>query len=270
MPGTGQAGFGAAPGAAGRVIEQAGSAAHCPIDRGRIDLAALGTLTCGLYVAASRDAGKRNGCIVNTVVQVGGEPCQISVSISKANLTHDYVARSGALAVSVLVRETPLQFIGIFGFHTGRDFDKFARVRYRDGETGCPLLEEHTLATIEARVRTAVDCGSHATFIADVVASRVVRQGTPLTYAYYHEVKGGRTGRNAPTYAASMAQPRPETIERSRRMKKYVCTVCGYVYDPDAGDPDNGVQPGTPFEELPADWVCPVCGASKDQFDPES
>ncbi len=50
-------------------------------------------------------------------------------------------------------------------------------------------------------------------------------------------------------------------------MKKYVCTVCGYIYDPAEGDPDNGVQPGTPFEELPQDWVCPVCGASKDLFE---
>jgi ferric-chelate reductase [NAD(P)H] len=191
------------------VIEQAGSAAHCRIDRGQIDLAALNTLSYGLYVATSRDGDERNGCIVNTVVQVGGEPCQISLSIAKANLTHDYVRKSGAFAVSVLDRETPLQFIGIFGFHTGRDFDKFARVRYRDGGTGCPLLEEHTLATIEAQVRTAVDCGSHTTFVADVVASRVVRQGRPLTYAYYHDVKGGRTGRNAPTYAASMASPGP-------------------------------------------------------------
>ncbi|MCX6843652.1 MAG: rubredoxin [candidate division WOR-3 bacterium] len=53
-------------------------------------------------------------------------------------------------------------------------------------------------------------------------------------------------------------------------MKKYVCAVCGYVYDPTAGDPDNGIKPGTSFEQLPEDWVCPVCGASKDQFEAEA
>ena len=50
-------------------------------------------------------------------------------------------------------------------------------------------------------------------------------------------------------------------------MDTYECTVCGYVYDPDEGDPDNGIGPGTAFEDLPDDWVCPVCGASKDQFE---
>ncbi|MDP3011762.1 MAG: rubredoxin [Candidatus Hydromicrobium sp.] len=49
-------------------------------------------------------------------------------------------------------------------------------------------------------------------------------------------------------------------------MDKYVCTVCGYVYDPKVGDPDSGIKPGTPFEELPDKWTCPVCGASKDAF----
>ncbi|NQT68903.1 MAG: rubredoxin [Desulfobacteraceae bacterium] len=53
-------------------------------------------------------------------------------------------------------------------------------------------------------------------------------------------------------------------------MDNYVCTVCGYVYDPQQGDPDNGVDPGTKFEDLPDDWDCPVCGASKDDFEVES
>ena len=52
-------------------------------------------------------------------------------------------------------------------------------------------------------------------------------------------------------------------------MKKYVCDVCGYVYDPALGDPDNGVAPGTPFEKLPADWTCPLCGVGKENFSPE-
>ncbi len=51
-------------------------------------------------------------------------------------------------------------------------------------------------------------------------------------------------------------------------MKKYVCSVCGYIYDPEAGDPDSGIAPGTPFEKLPDDWVCPQCGVEKAQFEP--
>jgi flavin reductase (DIM6/NTAB) family NADH-FMN oxidoreductase RutF/rubredoxin len=252
------------------VIEQAGIGAHCQVDRSNIDLAAFNSVTYGLYVVAAREGDKRNGCVVNTVVQVAGEPCQVSVSVSKANLTHDIIVRTGQFAVSVLERETPMPFIGIFGFRSGRDFDKFAHAGYRGGLTGCPILTEHTLAAIEGKVRTAVDCGSHTMFVADVVASQVVSKGAPLTYAYYHEVKGGKTGKNAPTYAASRAATDAESAERSRKMKKYVCQVCGYVYDPAAGDPDNGVPAGTPFEKLPADWVCPVCGAGKDQFEPEA
>jgi rubredoxin/flavin reductase (DIM6/NTAB) family NADH-FMN oxidoreductase RutF len=252
------------------VIEQAGAGAHCEIDRARVDLAALNVLTYGLYVLTVRDGDRRNGCVINTVVQVAGEPCQVAVSVSKANLTHEFIARTGQFAVSVLEQETPLPFIGIFGFHSGRDFDKFVHARFRDGVTGCPLLAEHTLAVIEGKVRTAVDCGSHTTFFADVVASELVRPGVPLTYAYYHEIKGGKTGKNAPTYAATTATKSVESAERNREMKKYVCQVCGYVYDPAAGDPDNGVPAGTPFEKLPADWVCPVCGAAKDQFEAEA
>ena len=251
------------------MIEQAGTGAHCEIDRARIEMAALNVLTYGLYVVTARDGDRRNGCVVNTVVQVAGEPCQVSVSVSKANLTHELIARTGQFAVSVLEQDTPLQFIGIFGFHSGRDYDKFAHAEYRDGLTGCPLLTGHVLAVIEGKVRTAVDCGSHTTFFADVVASELVRPGTPLTYAYYHEVKGGKTGKNAPTYAATTAATNVESSERRKKMKKYVCQVCGYVYDPAAGDPDNGAPAGTPFEKLPADWVCPVCGASKDQFEAE-
>jgi len=235
-----------------------------------LDLESLFKLSYGMCILTSKEEGKLNGCIVNTVVQVAGEPCQVSVSVSKANLTHDMIMKTGQFGVAVLEQDTPLPFIGTFGFHSGREYDKFAHAQYRNGLTGCPLLMEHTLAVIEARVRTAVDCGSHTTFVADAVASEMVRPGAPLTYAYYHEVKGGKTGKNAPTYAATVAAKNVEDSERTKKMKKYVCQVCGYVYDPAAGDPDNGVPAGTPFEKLPEDWVCPVCGASKDQFESEA
>jgi rubredoxin len=52
-------------------------------------------------------------------------------------------------------------------------------------------------------------------------------------------------------------------------MDKYVCTVCGYIYDPEQGDPENNIDPGTKFEDLPDDWVCPICGASKEDFEKE-
>jgi rubredoxin len=57
-------------------------------------------------------------------------------------------------------------------------------------------------------------------------------------------------------------------IEEIVTMKKYVCDVCGYIYDPEQGDPDGGVKPGTAFEDIPDDWVCPMCGVGKDSFSP--
>ena len=123
------------------MIEQAGTGAHCEIDRSKIDLAAFNAITYGLYVVTARDGEKRNGCIVNTVVQVAGEPCQVSVSVSKLNFTHDMIMKTGQFGVAVLEQDTPLPFIGIFGFRSGRDYDKFAHAQYRDGLTGCPLLD---------------------------------------------------------------------------------------------------------------------------------
>ncbi|HDN85414.1 MAG TPA: rubredoxin [Candidatus Aerophobetes bacterium] len=84
-----------------------------------------------------------------------------------------------------------------------------------------------------------------------------------MTYAYYHEVKRGTSPSSAPTYI------KEEKKKEKGKMIKYKCTVCGYIYDPEKGDPDSGIKPGTPFEELPDDWVCPVCGASKDAFEKE-
>jgi len=84
-----------------------------------------------------------------------------------------------------------------------------------------------------------------------------------MTYAYYHEIKGGKAPKSAPTYIK-------EKLEKGDgNMAKYRCTVCGYIYNPEKGDPDNGIKTGTPFEELPEDWVCPVCGASKEEFEKE-
>jgi flavin reductase (DIM6/NTAB) family NADH-FMN oxidoreductase RutF/rubredoxin len=229
--------------------------------------ACLFNLTYGLYVVTSAAEGKGNGQIANTVIQVTADPARIAVALNKENLTHEYVSRSGAFGVSVLARDTPMKFVGLFGFKSGRDEDKMAQVEHREGATACPVVTENALAVIEARVVDRLDAGTHTIFVGDVVAGEVLRDGEPMTYAYYREVKGGKAPKTAPTYHGP---PPAAAKQRSdAKMQKYVCQVCGYVYDPAAGDPDNGVEAGTAFEDLPADWVCPVCGAAKDQFEPE-
>lgn len=223
-----------------------------------MDLQALKKLSYGLYVLTSKDGEKLNGQIANTVFQVTSEPPQLVVSVNKKNLTHEFIKKSRIFAVSILSKETPLKFIGHFGFKSGREKDKFAEVRYKMGKTGAPLILDHTLAHIEAEVVGEMDAGTHTLFVGKVVEAEVVREGEPMTYAHYQEVKGGTTPKTAPSYV----EKPPEV----KKMDKYRCSVCGYLYDPEKGDPEGGIPPGTPFEMLPEGWVCPVCGADKSLF----
>jgi flavin reductase (DIM6/NTAB) family NADH-FMN oxidoreductase RutF/rubredoxin len=225
-----------------------------------VNLKALHNISYGLYVVSSRKGDRLNGQIANTVIQVTSEPPTVAVCINKQNLTHEFISESGVFSASMLSRDTPLSFIGHFGFKTGREVDKLKDINYRLGETGAPIVVDHSLAYLEARVINQVDVGTHTIFIGELVGADVLREGEPMTYAYYHDVKRGTTPKTAPSYIE-------ERKEEVSKMAKYRCTVCGYIYDPQAGDPDGDIKPGTPFEELPDEWVCPVCGASKDQFE---
>jgi len=233
-----------------------------------LDRRALYVISYGLYVVTSHLGEKLNGQIANTVFQVSSEPPRIAVSINKSNLTHEYISKSGVLAVSMLEQSTPMTFIGLFGFKSGRDVDKLSQVKYKMGVTGCPLVTENALAVMEGKVIGNADAGTHTIFVVELVAAEFLREGTPLTYAYYHEAKKGKAPKSAPTYMES-PKPTEQKGEVIPKMKKYVCNVCGYIYDPAQGDPDNGVAPGTAFESLPDDWVCPVCGAAKTEFSPQ-
>ncbi len=249
------------------------------------DPKALWSITYGLYVVTARSGDKLNGQIANTVFQATAEPARVAVSINRNNLTHEYIEKSRAFAVSCLDETTPMEFIGLFGFKSGREVDKLGQAKHREGATGSPVVTENALSVIEARVADKLDVGTHTIFVGEVVAAEVLRPGKPMTYAYYQEVKRGRAPRAAPTYhapeggAGEAAKPAPPSAPDEAAkpaapvpgptMKKYVCDVCGYVYDPAAGDPDGKVPPGTPFENLPTDWKCPVCGASKDEFSPQ-
>jgi flavin reductase (DIM6/NTAB) family NADH-FMN oxidoreductase RutF/rubredoxin len=224
-----------------------------------MDLKALHAISYGMYVVGSRKGDRINGQIANTVVQVSSEPAKISVCINKENLTHEFIKDSGVFTVSILSQDTPLSFIGGFGFKSGRETNKFNGVNYKIGVTQAPIVLDHALAYLEARVINDVDAGTHTDFIGEVVAAEVVQKGEPMTYAYYHQVKRGTTPKSAPSYVS-------ERKETSVKMAKYECNVCGYIYDPEAGDPDSGVPAGTPFEKLPDTWVCPACGAAKSEF----
>jgi rubredoxin/flavin reductase (DIM6/NTAB) family NADH-FMN oxidoreductase RutF len=225
-----------------------------------MDTRALHTIGYGLYIVGSKKGEKLNGQVANTVIQVTSEPPAIAVIINKGNLTHEFIQESRVFTASVLAKDTPLAFIGHFGFKSGRDTDKLKGFNYILGETGAPIVTDHALAFLEAKVNKELDVGTHTIFVGELVGAEILREGEPMTYAYYHLVKRGTTPKTAPSY-------HQERKEVAAKMAKYECTVCGYIYDPELGDPEGGIKPGTPFEDLPDDWVCPVCGADKSQFE---
>jgi flavin reductase (DIM6/NTAB) family NADH-FMN oxidoreductase RutF/rubredoxin len=221
----------------------------------------------GLYIVSSRDDGRLNGQIANALFQVTAEPKTVAVSINTHNLTHQFIETSKVFSASILPQNTPMSLIGLFGYHSGRDVDKFKTTHYKIGKTGAPIVTDHCLGYLDARVIDQISVGTHTIFIGQIEDADLLSSEPAMTYEYYHEIKGGTTPTTAPTYLKS-EEPAP-TKKEEPTMKKYVCTVCGYIYDPEAGDPDSGIAPGTAFEDIPDDWVCPVCGAAKDAFEPQ-
>jgi flavin reductase (DIM6/NTAB) family NADH-FMN oxidoreductase RutF/rubredoxin len=227
-----------------------------------MDKTAFYKLSYGLYVISSRKDEQLNGQICNTAFQVTSEPPTVAVSINKQNLTHEYIQACGKFNVSIISKSTPMPFIGHFGFKCGRDINKFETVNFKLGETGVPIVLDNTVAYIEAEVINQMDCGSHTIFVGQVRDCNVLNSNEePMTYAYYQEVKRGKAPKTAPTYQ--------EAPKKAEQTDKYTCSVCGYTYDPEKGDPESGIKPGTKFEDLPADWTCPVCGADKSKFEKE-
>ena len=168
-----------------------------------IDRRAFRDISYGLYIVTSRDQEKMNGQIINTAIQVTSDPPRLAVIINKKNLTHEFITKSRIFAVSVLEEATPLTFIGPFGFRSGRDIDKFTKVGFKKGVTGCPLVTDHVLSVVEVKVIDQIDLGTHTIFVGDVVNSEVIKDGRPLTYQYYHENLKGKSPPNAPTYSGT-------------------------------------------------------------------
>jgi flavin reductase (DIM6/NTAB) family NADH-FMN oxidoreductase RutF/rubredoxin len=252
-----------------------------------MDLNTFYKIECGMYIVSTAHEGKLNGQIVNAVVQVTAEPPKIAVSLNKQNLTCQLCLKSGVFSVSVLEKDTPMTFIGRWGFKSGRELDKFVGVEYRIGQNGSPIVLEHAIACFEAKVTESIDAGTHMVLIAEVTEAEIIRDEEPMDYVYYRTVKKGLTSKFAATYQAKPAtegqgrgakdagataqDPRGAITARMAVLPlaapaRYRCNACGFIYDPAIGIPDAGIKPGTLFENLPADWKCPVCGAGKDRF----
>jgi flavin reductase (DIM6/NTAB) family NADH-FMN oxidoreductase RutF/rubredoxin len=229
-----------------------------------MDPKALYKIGYGMYVIGARKGEKNNAQIANTVFQISSDPPTLAVSINKKNLTNEYIHESKAYAASVLTVDTPLSFIGQFGFKSGREVNKFEGINYKRGSTGSPIVLDNAVSYLEVKVTQEVDAVTHTIFIGQVVEGEVLNDKQTLTYEYYQQVKRGTTPKTAPSYVEVKKEAPAEP--KAPIAAKYKCHVCSYTYDPAVGDPDGGIKAGTPFEAIPDNWTCPVCGADKSQF----
>ncbi len=203
---------------------------------------AFRALSYGVYILSTWDNGRPTGCTVNSVMQITSSPATVAVSVNKNNYTHDCISQSGMFAVSVLHEQSDPSIIGTFGFSSGRDTDKFDKVKY--SVKGMMPIVDNAAAYIVCSVEKMLETDTHTVFLGKVTDADVLENKPPMTYAYYHNVVKGKTAKNAPTY-----------IEEKTETGKWVCSVCGYVYDGE-----------TPFEQLPDDFRCPVCKQPKSAF----
>lgn len=201
---------------------------------------ALYKLSYGLYVISSTEGGKDVGCVANTLHQVTSSPVQLSITLNKDNYTEQVIARTGKFNAVALTQTVDMDVIRTFGFQSSKDHDKYANLPFARDALGIPYLKDHTAAYLSCKVVSQLDLGTHVLFVGEVVDADVLSEEEVMTYAYYHMVKNGATPKNAPSYQ--------EKSEKSG----WRCTICGYIYE---GDP------------LPADYICPICGAPASVFE---
>ena len=185
---------------------------------------AMFKLSYGLFVLSAKSGEKDNGCIINTAAQVTTSPNRITIAVNKQNYTHDMIQDTKEFNLSILDQTVPFSVFQNFGFQSGREVDKFAAGGYRRSENGLFYLPEHTSAYISGKVVQEVDLGTHTLFLADVTDAEMVSGLESVTYSYYQD------------------NIKPKKQETNK--KGYRCKICGYIYEGD---------------ELPADFICPIC-----------
>jgi len=238
-------------------------------------------LSYGLYIIATELNGKKFGYIGNTAFQITSEPSQILISSHKNNYSTSKILESKKFSISVLKKEVNTSLIGEFGFMSGADIDKFRNIETITSATGAPIIVDSTVAWFDCKVVNFIDVGSHILIIGEVLNSDLLSGEEPLTYDYYREKYKMLAPKNAPTYVEkeklqndkvpdSVIKPEQKDEIRTEKteadLSAYICNICGFQHDPAEGDPAMGIPPGTPFEDLPEDYRCPICNASKDYF----
>jgi len=197
------------------------------------DLTALFNIGYGLYVVTSNDGKKDNGLIVNTVTQVTNTPNRIAVTINKANYSHHVIKQTGIMNINCLSIEAPFKVFEVFGFQSGRNVDKFAGCTPMRSDNGLIFLPRNINSFMSLKVEQYIDLDTHGMFICSITEARVISNVETMTYTYYQ----------------NNVKPKPQTDGK----KGYVCKVCGYIYE---------------GEELPDDYICPLCKHGAADFEP--
>lgn len=163
-----------------------------------IDDKALNLITYGLYIVTSSAGEKKNGMIANSFFQITAEPARAALSVNKKSLTWEYITKTKTCAVMPVTESADMPFIGNFGFRTGRNFDKFAKVKYSVFPSGLPVVEENTSAAYELKIDQEIDEGTHTLFVGEITAARIITPDKAcMTYGYYHNTLKGKTPEGA-------------------------------------------------------------------------
>ena len=202
-----------------------------------MDNKALYNLTYGVFVLSAKAGDKVNGCITNTCIQVANSPTRVAVSVLNSNYTCDLIKEGGVFCLTLLDQSCTMETIRYFGYQSGRDVDKFGQMRPRLDGNGVPYLGWQSCGYLSCRVVSSQDLGSHTLFIAEVEDAQVLSNREPLTYAYYQNV----------------LKPKPQPKAEDKKIVGWRCKICNYVYE---------------GPELPADFVCPICGHPAEDFEP--
>lgn len=177
-----------------------------------MDNKAMFKISYGLYLLTAQEKGKDNGCIINTLMQVTEQPNCISVTVNKDNYTHDMIMKTQKFNVSCLTTETPFSVFEHFGFHSGKDYEKFVSKETTEfAENGVCYYPYYTNAYISGNVIETHDYGTHTIFVAEVTDAQVLSDQPSLTYDYYHK----------------NIKPKPQ--QKPTAKVQWVCKICGYI-----------------------------------------
>lgn len=206
---------------------------------------AFRNMSYGVYIVSTLDGERPTGCVANSAMQITSEPATIAVSINHDNYTNSCIEKAGKFAISILSEQSDAGLIGTFGFQSGKDVNKFDGVEAVEKE-GISVVAD-ACSYIVCKVINKMETATHTVFLGEVIAADELKKEEPMTYSYYHKVVKGKSPKNAPTYIAEETEQKKE--------EKWVCGICGYEYDGEI-----------PFEEVPEDYVCPVCKQPKSVF----